>query len=106
MNDTALLAVLMAMFAMVLGWFVMLKILFSRLERLHPEKYEAMGRPSLFLRNNIYTGWMTLRFIGFRQHRPLADATLSKLSDFMLLYFLLYLAVFVSLIVFYSPHAA
>lgn len=106
MNDTTLLAVLMAMLAMVIGWFAMLKVLFARLERLHSAKYEAMGRPSLFLRNNIYTGWMTLKFIGLRQHRPLADNILSKLSDFMLLYFLLYLAVFVSLIAFYSPHAA
>ena len=106
MNDTALLVVPLAMFAMVIGWFVMLKIMFNRLERLHPQKYEAMGRPTLFLRNNIYTGWMTLKFIGLREHRSLADATLSKLSDFMFGYFLLYLAVFVSLIAFSSPNAA
>lgn len=105
MTHTIVLAVPLAMFAMVIGWFVMLRIMFNRLEQLHPQKYEAMGRPTLFLRNNIHTGWMTLKFIWLREHRPLADATLSKLSDFMFGYSLLYLAVFVSLIAFASPQA-
>jgi len=83
-----------ALFAMVIVWFVLIKMLFNRLERAHPVKYEAMGRPSLFLRNNIATGWATLKFIVSREHRSLSDSYLSKLSDAMLIYFSVYLLLF------------
>ena len=82
------------LFGMVIVWFVLIKILLNRLERAHPEKYEAMGRPSLFLRNNIAAGWATLKFIVAREHRSLNDGYLSKLSDSMLVYFAIYLLLF------------
>jgi hypothetical protein len=82
---------------MVIVWFVLIKILFNRLESLHPLKYEAMGRPSLFLRNNIATGWATLKFIVAREHKTLNDSSLSKLSDFMLVFFAIYLLLFFGL---------
>ncbi|MGY1459864.1 hypothetical protein ACW5F0_14665 [Luteimonas sp. A534] len=82
------------LFAMVIVWFVLIKLLFNRLERVHPKKYEAMGRPSLFLRNNITTGWATLKFLVTREHRSLNDRNLSKLSDGMLIYFIVYLVLF------------
>ena len=82
------------LFGMIIVWFVLIKILFNRLERAHPEKYEAMGRPSLFLRNNIATGLATLKFIVAREHRSLNDGYLSKLSDSMLVYFAIYLLLF------------
>lgn len=85
------------LFGMVIVWFVLIKILFNRLEQAHPEKYEAMGRPSLFLRNNIATGWATLKFIVAREHRSLNDGYLSKLSDSMLVYFAIYLLLFFGL---------
>src|SRR3546814_494202 len=85
------------LFGMVIVWFLLIKILFNRLERAHPEKYEAMGRPSLFLRNNIATGWATLKFIVAREHRSLNDVYLSKLSDCMLIYFAIYLLLFFGL---------
>ena len=83
-----------ALFTMVIVWFVLIKMLFNRLERAHPVKYEAMGKPSLFLRNNIATGWATLKFIVGREHRALNDSYLSKLSDGMLVYFSVYLLLF------------
>jgi len=89
-----------AVFALVIGWFVLIKLLFNRLERAHPQKYEEMGRPSLFLRNNIATGWATLKFLVGREHRPLRDSYLSKLSDGMLVYLVVYLLLFFSLIFF------
>ena len=82
------------LFAMVIVWFVLIKLLFNRLERTHAQKYEAMGRPSLFLRNNIATGWATLRFLVAREHRSLNDSYLSKLSDGMLIFFIVYLMLF------------
>jgi len=86
-----------ALLGMVFAWFVLLKLLFNRLERMHAEKYELMGRPSLFLRNNIATGWATLKFIVGREHRLLGDGYLSKLCDFMLAFFAIYLLLFLGL---------
>jgi hypothetical protein len=82
---------------MVIVWFVLLKVLFKRLEQAHALKYESMGKPSLFLRNNIATGWATLKFIMAREHTPLNDSYLSKLSDFMLVFFVIYLVLFLGL---------
>jgi len=82
------------LFAMVIVWFVLIKLLFNRLEQAHQQKYEAMGRPSLFLRNNIATGWATLKFLVTREHRSLNDNYLSKLSDGMLIFFIAYLVLF------------
>jgi hypothetical protein len=84
------------MLGLVIVWFVLIKLLFNRLERAHPKKYEAMGRPSLFLRNNIATGWATLKFLFAREHRQLGDRYLSRLSDSMLVYLSLYLVLFFS----------
>jgi hypothetical protein len=86
-----------ALFTMVIVWFVLTKMLFNRLERAHPAKYEAMGKPSLFLRNNIATGWATLKFIVCREHSSLNDSYLSKLSDAMLVYFSIYLLFFLGI---------
>jgi hypothetical protein len=92
---------------MVIVWFVLLKLLFNRLEVAHPQKYEAMGRPSLFLRNNIATGWATMKFLFAREHRSLNDSYLSKLSDAMLVFFAIYLLLFFELAFVVSvPHPA
>jgi hypothetical protein len=98
--QTVAISLFAVLFSMVIVWFVLIKLLFNRLERSHPKKYEAMGKPSLFLRNNIATGWATLKFIVAREHRPLNDTYLSKLSDSMLVYFMVYLLLFFGLSLF------
>jgi hypothetical protein len=85
------------LFGMVIVWFVLVKMLFNRLERAHPQKYESMGRPSLFLRNSIAGGWATLKFLIAREHKALNDSYLSKLSDAMLVFFAIYLVLFFGL---------
>lgn len=85
------------LFGMVIVWFVLIKLLFNRLERAHPQKYEAMGKPSLFLRNSIAGGWATLKFLLAREHKALSDSYLSKLSDAMLVFFAIYLLLFFGL---------
>ena len=98
------------LFGMVIAWFVLIKLLFNRLERSHPQKYEAMGRPSLFLRNHIAGGWATLKFLAGREHKALNDSYLSKLSDAMLIFFSVYLLLFFGLFFVVAgqtaPHAA
>jgi hypothetical protein len=85
------------LFCMVIVWFVLLKLFFNRLERAHPQKYEAMGRPSLFLRNNISGGWTTLKFLFTREYKTLNDGYLTKLSDAMLIFISIYLLLFFGL---------
>ena len=106
-SQTASIALFAVLFGMVIVWFVLIKLLFNRLEVAHPQKYEAMGRPSLFLRNNIATGWATTKFLVARQHRSLNDSYLSKLSDAMLVFFAIYLLLFfgLSFFVVAGPHA-
>jgi hypothetical protein len=86
--------VFLALLGMVIVWFVLIKLLFNRLEVAHPQKYEAMGRPSLFLRNNIGSGWAIFKFLVMREHRTLNDRYLSRLSDAMLVFFAIYLLMF------------
>jgi hypothetical protein len=83
---------------MIVFWFVLVTRLFRHLEKHHPAKYDSMGRPSLFLRNNIATNWSTLKFLVAREHRTLNDSRLSRLADFMLLYLCTYLLCFFSVI--------
>ena len=87
------------MMFMVLIWFVLLKVIFTKLERYHPEKYKMMGEPSLFFNNSIKTGFTTLKFIGKREHKTLNDPTLSKLSDFALIFFIVYSVIFFGMFV-------
>lgn len=88
------------LFGMVIVWFVFIILLFSRLERAHPQKYEAMGRPSLFLRNSIAGSLATMKYLIRREHKVLGDGYLSILSDvmlvFIIVYFLLFLFYFLS----------
>lgn len=94
---TPAIALFVVLFGMVIVWFVLIRLLFKRLEVAHPQKYEAMGRPSLFLRNNMATGWATMKFLFAREHRSLNDSYLSKLSNAMLAFFVIYLLLFFGL---------
>lgn len=84
---------------MVLVWFALCKVLFNRLERAHPQKYEAMGRPSLILRNNLANNWSFLKFLARREYVALSDTFLTKLCAAMRVYFVVYGVLFVVLVV-------
>jgi len=90
--------VFFALAAMLLVWFVLVKLLVNRLSAKHPQKYESMGRPSLFLRNTPSNTWQLLKFIIRREHRGLSDSYLSSLSDVMLVFAVLYFVAFFVLI--------
>ena len=76
--------------------FVLSGLLFSRLETLHPEKYQELGSPSF--RGVKSKGFApiiaTLQFIVRREHRPLNDRYLANVSDAMLVFFVVYIALF------------
>jgi hypothetical protein len=100
--QTLLVVLFPVFFALVIVWFVLIKLLFNRLERAHPQKYQAMGRPSLFLRNHIAGSWATFKFLVTREHKALGDRYLSKLSDAMLVFFAIYLFLFFGLYVLFA----
>ncbi|WP_330970505.1 hypothetical protein, partial [Lysobacter sp. A3-1-A15] len=93
--ETISIALFPVLFGMVLVWFVLVKLLFNRLEQAHPQTYEAMGRPSLFLRNSPAGVIAMLKFLVRREHRALSDGGLSKLSDAMLVFLAVYLVLFI-----------
>lgn len=90
---------LVALFAMVIVWLVLVKKICSMLEARHSDIYEAMGRPGLFVRNNPASTLSLLNFIIVREHRGLGDKDLGYLSDFMLVFFALYVLLFLGLAV-------
>jgi hypothetical protein len=96
-NETITFALFSILFGMALVWLVLVKLLFRRLERNHPEKYVDMGRPSLFMRNNLSGGIAMLKFLAMREHRKLDDGFLSKLSNGMLVFFAVYIVLFLTL---------
>ena len=106
MNSQAQVVAFFLLIGMVIVWFVLIKLLFNRLERMHPQKYEAMGKPSLFLRNSIAGGWATTKFLVTREHKALNDSYLSKLSDAMLVFIAIYLLLFFGLSHFIVGHVA
>lgn len=96
-QETLFAAIFAVLACMVLVWFVLVKMLFNRLESSHPEKYEEMGSPSLFLRNSPASAIALLKFLVAREHKILNDSSLSKLSDAMLVFLLIYLVLFLTL---------
>ena len=97
MSEPLLVTIFAILFIMVLFWFALVKVLFKRLESSHPKKYEAMGRPSLFLRNSPANLFAMLKFLMAREHKNLSDSYLSKLSDAMLVFFFIYIVLFIAL---------
>ena len=99
-NETLFMTIFLLLLGMVLIWFILVKMLFKRLESAHPAKYEAMGRPSLFLHSSPAGAIAMLKFLVTREHKTLNDSYLSKLSDAMLIFFLVYVILF--LVLFFS----
>ncbi len=97
-TESAATALLFFLAAMALGWFGLVWLLYRRLEEDHPEKFEAMGSPTL-RDNDAASAFRLLRFIVGREHLQLEeDAGLRRLGDGMLAYFIVYLVLFLYLV--------
>jgi hypothetical protein len=70
-------------------------MLYFRLEHFHPNKFEEMGKPGIFRNNSIRTNYALMKFLIKREHKILEDPLVSKLSDFMLAYMVIYFIIFV-----------
>lgn len=92
-----LLTLFWILMGMVIIWFGMVTALFQRLKSKHSEKYRAMGEPHLIQNNTMRTGLAPFKFLFKREHRSLNDRPLSLLGDFMLVFFIIYVALFICL---------
>ena len=72
------------------------------LRRRHPEVWEKLGSPTLFLNNSIKSNLRTLAFLKNRQYVELNDSQLTKLSKFLWNYNRIYLVVFVVALVIFA----
>ena len=83
------------LFVSILVWFALCLWLFKRLEEWHPEKYAAMGKPSLIMNNSLSNNISFLNFLANREYLDLNDPAISKLAQFMRVYFLVLLTGFI-----------
>ncbi|BBP00127.1 hypothetical protein [Sulfuriferula nivalis] len=96
-DETLLLIIFASIFLLVILWFVFVRMLYKRLASSHMPQYEAMGKPSLFLHNTLAGTLAMLKFLLKREHKVLGDSYLSKLSDIMLAFLLIYIILFLTL---------
>jgi len=85
-------------FLSTLLWF----FLCHRMQRIlavkHPEVYEKMGKPTLFLNNSIQNGRLFNKFLFKRQWKELGDSELDDLGSKMLVYIFIHSSLFIALI--------
>jgi len=87
------------LFAMVPIWFSLITNLFRILRARHPEKYSAMGNPTLIMNNSLANNIATLRFIWRREDKALGDVGLSKLTGFMKVFLMVYTVIFLIVVI-------
>lgn len=78
----------------VLVWFVVASRLFRLLRSDHPNAYEALGSPSLFYNNSIRHSWLGLKFLFSGAYRELDDRRVTKICNFMRVFFVVYTILF------------
>ena len=77
----------------VLGLILQFSFL-GRLRTRHPQAWEALGCPSLFLNNSIGNSVAVLRFIWTRDYRALGDEQFVRFADFLRMYYAAYAILF------------
>jgi hypothetical protein len=94
MQERIFIALITVLFCMVLIWFVLLSYLFASLRKRHEATYVSLGRPSLFVNNNLATTHSLLKFLLARHYRRLNDLPLERLCNFLVAFFVVYLVLF------------
>lgn len=89
------------MLGMVLSWFALCTILFNRLQTFYPSVHESIGKLKLFSfkTNTIRNNFKFLSFLFGFQWLALNDWKLRGLCGFMVVFSLLYCALFFTLLV-------
>ena len=73
--------------------------MFGILRTRHPEKYEAMGKPSLIMNNSISNNLSFMKFLFKREWEELNDEGLATLGKSMLIFFAAYTIMFISIFI-------
>jgi hypothetical protein len=88
-------AIVAAIFAGVIVWWILEGILFRRLRDDHPEKFREMSEPRVFKNYSPHTTFVLMKFLFCREDINLNDARLTDFTLRMRLFFVVYAAVFV-----------
>ncbi len=72
-----------------LVWFGRVRRLYSALEQRHEGKYASMGRPSLFMRNNLETNIALIRFLLRKEYLALGDSEIAEQGASMRAHFII-----------------
>jgi hypothetical protein len=87
------------LFVSVFVWFGLCMRLFKLLETRHPEKYNAMGRPSLIMNNSLSNNISFMKFLFKQEYRELNDHSIQKLGQVMRAFSLVYMSGFLFLVI-------
>ena len=87
------------LFFAVIVWFILCNRMFGALKTRHPVTYDELGKPSLFMNNNIGNNLSFLRFLFSRGWQNLDDSQLATLGNSMLVFFVAYLIGFAYLFI-------
>lgn len=87
------------LFCLVFVWFYLCNRMFKILRIRHPEKYEAMGKPSLIMNNSISNNLSFMKFLFKREWQELNDQSLATLGNGMLIFFVTYTILFFGLFI-------
>jgi hypothetical protein len=74
------------------GFFFHWKFL-KRLKEEHLDVWNELGQPSLFLNNSI--NWRVTKFLFGRKYLEVGDEFLTKMGDFMLVFYSVYYLIFI-----------
>ncbi|WP_447894329.1 hypothetical protein [Vreelandella sp. GE22] len=86
------------LFFLVLVWFFLCHRLFKILASRHPVKYKSMGSPSVVLNNSPSSSLILFKFLFKKEWKSLNDLGLAALSKSMLVFFVVYMFGFLTLV--------
>src|SRR5262245_10485953 len=94
-------AILLALFplgfATAIAWNVFAQRLFSHLRDIHPDTYQALGKPSIFRRGG--NTWAVMRFIFSDQWRGLGDSRIEDWIRSMRVLFSVFAVIFSAMLI-------
>ena len=97
--STALAVWFWTLVAAVLIWFVLASRLNRMLRENHSDVYAALGSPSLFANNTPRNNWLSVKFLLSGSYRDLGDKQVTRLCEFMRVFWVGYAIWFVGPVV-------
>lgn len=83
------------LFGLAVAWTALASRLFAMLREDHSATYTALESPSLLRNNTMRNSWLSLKFLLTGAYRELGDARVTRLGDFMRVFFVAYVALLI-----------